>query len=405
MNDNASTPDIILAAGGTGGHIFPAESLADILLSRSEAVGLMTDRRFGDYHMVRDDSAFARIPIYTIHAGRLGRGLWGKLRGVYGILVGTIQARKLLKQIRPKAVIGFGGYPSFPTMLAASQLGIPTIIHEQNALLGRANRKLAERVNRIATSYQQTHYLPPNCQSKTVFTGNPVRAGIRALHHVPYAPPQPDGVLRLLVTGGSQGASIFADVLPKAVAQLPENLRNRLRIDQQCRENEVKAVRTAYAELGLQVDVAPFFHDMPARLASAHLVIARAGASTVSELSAAGRPAMLVPLPTAMDNHQYMNAQAIEDADAGWVVAQNAFTVEAVSSRLESFLTLPNMLQQAAQQMRELGTISAADDLADLVHAVMVGRQRKQYLPMRKAPVADGQETASQSNSNGGQAA
>ena len=366
MTQNLHSP-IILAAGGTGGHIFPAEALAETLLERGEAVELMTDKRFRGYYGDTASSAFATLPIHCIHAGNLGGGLLRKLRGGFDIVLGIKQARSRLKELKPKAVVGFGGYPSFPTMVAAASLRIPTIIHEQNAILGRANSKLVDRVNRIATSYPETQKIPSHAQAKTVLTGNPVRAGIRALNQVPYAPPQTDGVLRLLITGGSQGANVFADVLPEAVGRLPEELRQRLRIDQQCRPEDVARTREAYKALGLQADIAEFFNDMPSRLASAHLVIARSGASTVAELSCAGRPAMLVPLPSAMDNHQYVNAQAIEDAEAGWVIAQNAFTPEAVSSRLEQFLTLPSSLANAAESMRALGRVEAAEELAKLV--------------------------------------
>jgi UDP-N-acetylglucosamine--N-acetylmuramyl-(pentapeptide) pyrophosphoryl-undecaprenol N-acetylglucosamine transferase len=366
MTQKTESP-IILAAGGTGGHIFPAEALAEALLERGEAVELMTDKRFRGYYGDTAQSAFAHLPIHCIHAGNLGGGLLRKLRGGFDILLGIKQARSRLKELKPKAVVGFGGYPSFPTMVAAASLRIPTIIHEQNAILGRANSKLVDRVNRIATSYPETQKIPSHAQAKTILTGNPVRAGIRALHGVPYAPPQTDGVLRLLVTGGSQGAHIFSDVLPEAIGRLPEELRQRLRIDQQCREADVDRTRAAYRALGMQADIATFFNDMPSRLAGAHLVIARAGASTVAELSCAGRPAILVPLPTAMDNHQYVNAQAIEDAEAGWVMAQNAFTPEAISARLEQFLTLPSSLANAAEAMRALGRVEAAEELAKLV--------------------------------------
>lgn len=367
MNTLSQAP-IILAAGGTGGHIFPAEALAEALLERGEQVALITDKRFSGYYSENTSSAFARLPIYCISSGNVSGGAFGKLCGAAKVLLGIVQARRTFKKLKPKAVIGFGGYPSFPSMVAATWLGIPTIIHEQNAILGRANSKLIRRVSLIATSYPETLKIPASCAAKTVLTGNPVRAGIRALHGVPYAVPQgDDGVLRLLITGGSQGAHIFSDVVPEAVWRLPEHLRMRLRIDQQCRESDVAKVREAYKKLGLQADIATFFNDMPARLAAAHLVIARSGASTVAELSCAGRPAMLVPLPTAMDNHQYMNAQAVEDADAGWVIAQSAFTAEALSVRLEQFLAVPNSLTQSASNMRALGRVSAAEDLAKCV--------------------------------------
>lgn len=366
---------IMLAAGGTGGHIFPAEALAAALRARGHAVALVTDERFRDYFDLSQDGVFASIPMHFVMAGNLSGNLISKLRGGLRVVFGIMQARRILKQNNARAVVGFGGYPSFPTMVAASTLRIPTIIHEQNAIMGRANSKLLDRVNRIATSYPETQKIPSYCKVKTLFTGNPVRSGIRALHAVPYAAPAEEGVLRVLVTGGSQGANIFSDVVPEAVKQLPEHLRHRLRIDQQCRAEDIERTRAAYQALGMQADLAPFFADMPQRLASAHLVIARAGASTVAELSCAGRPAILVPLPTAMDNHQYMNAQAVEDNDAGWVMVQDGFTPDALAARLESLLRLPHSLQAMAAKMKALGCVEAADNLAALVEDVLAGKR------------------------------
>lgn len=364
-----TTSPIILAAGGTGGHIFPAESLAEELVARGHEVALVTDRRFADYNTASYEGIIGKIPVHYIHAGSPGGSLVRKARAGFDILYGTMQARKLLKKMQPAAVVGFGGYPSFPTMLAASQLGLNTIIHEQNSVLGRANRTLCHKVRRIAASYPDTQRLPAECFGKTTVTGNPVRSAVKALHQIPYSAPQQDGVYRVLITGGSQGAHIFSDVVPEAVKLLPEAARQRLRIEQQCRADRIEKTRDAYKEMGLQVDVAPFFNDLPARLASAHLVICRSGASTVAELTCAGRPAILVPYPQATDNHQYHNAQAIEDAEAGWVMPQEGFTAAAVSARLESFLNLPASLGKAAKQMRTLGKPDAGRELANLVVA------------------------------------
>lgn len=364
---------IVLAAGGTGGHIFPAEALAEELALLGEAVVLVTDKRFADYNTASYDGVIGSIPIHYIHAGSLGGGVIKKLRGGLDVLVGIMQARKLLQKLKPKAVVGFGGYPSFPTMMAASQLGLNTIIHEQNSVLGKTNRVLCQRVKRIATSYDPTQRLPEDCHGKTVLTGNPVRAAVRALNQVPYPELQEDGTLRVLVMGGSQGAHIFSDLVPEAVKRLPEALRSRLRIDQQCRPADMEPTREAYQELGMQVDLAPFFTDVPARLAAAHLVISRAGASTVAELCCAGRPAVLVPYPQATDNHQYYNAQAVEDVGGGWVMPQEGFTVSALSSRLESILNLSASLQKAAREMQTLGKTNAAKDLATLVMDLVEG--------------------------------
>lgn len=360
---NASNSLIILAAGGTGGHIFPAEALAEELLSRGHRVMLVTDKRFNHFK----SGLLSQIERRTIRAGGSGGGLVHKVTSVANILIGTLRARRILKTFQPVAVVGFGGYPSFPTVYAASGMGIPTFIHEQNSVLGRANRMLARRADVIVTSFPDTQMVEEGDRKKIVMTGNPVRASIRALRDVPYPTIQQDGMLHLLVTGGSQGASVFSEVVPEAVALLPEHLRSRLRIDQQCREMELAAARARYKELGVHADLASFFVDLPARLASAHLVIVRSGASTLSELAVAGRPAIMVPLPTAMDNHQYFNANAFEEVGGGWVMTQDGFTAQALSARLEAFLTAPETLSRAAEQGKKLGIQDAAKKLADLV--------------------------------------
>jgi UDP-N-acetylglucosamine--N-acetylmuramyl-(pentapeptide) pyrophosphoryl-undecaprenol N-acetylglucosamine transferase len=267
------------------------------------------------------------------------------------------------------AVVGFGGYPSFPTMLAAVITRQRTLIHEQNSVLGRVNRLLAPRVTRIATTYAETRKMPEISRARTVRTGNPVRASVCALAALDYPTLTEHGMFRVLVLGGSQGASVFSAVVPEAMRRLPAELRARIRLDQQCREGEIEHVREIYQSLGMQVDLAPFFADVAARLASAHLVIGRAGASTVAELMVAGKPAILVPLPIATDNHQYFNAHAIEESGAGWVVTQEAFTPESLAARLETLMRVPHRLSEAAAAMRQLATPNAAESLAELVLA------------------------------------
>jgi UDP-N-acetylglucosamine--N-acetylmuramyl-(pentapeptide) pyrophosphoryl-undecaprenol N-acetylglucosamine transferase len=363
MKDNQHLSPIVLAAGGTGGHIFPAEALAENLLARGERVVLVTDKRFANFQ----SGALSRIEKQTIHAGTIGGSLYKKIQGAGELLLGIVQARMVLGRLKPKIVIGFGGYPSFPTVLAASYAGIPTLIHEQNSVLGRANRMLAGHVGCIATSFPATQMLSDADSAKVIMTGNPVRASVRAIRGVPYASLAQDGKMRILVTGGSQGAAIFSQVVPAAVAMLPAALRARVRIDQQCRQSEIESAREAYRDLDVNADLATFFVDLPARLASAHLVIARSGASTVSELSVAGRPAILVPLPTSMDNHQYYNADAFEQAGGGWIMAQEGFTPASLSARLEAFLTSPDVLGKAAQSALNMGSEDAAEKLAGLV--------------------------------------
>jgi UDP-N-acetylglucosamine--N-acetylmuramyl-(pentapeptide) pyrophosphoryl-undecaprenol N-acetylglucosamine transferase len=361
---------IVLASGGTGGHIFPAEALAEVLLTQGYRPVLMTDHRFFRYNRASSEGVLGSIPIRTIRSGAMRGGVVSQLLAAFSVAVGAVQAMRWLLKERPVAVVGFGGYPSFPTLIAAVLLRHKTILHEQNSVLGKANRLLAPYVTQIATSYRSTQLLPISACTKTECTGNPVRASIRALAKMAYPEPVADGLLRLLVIGGSQGASIFSEVLPQAFAALPPSLRARVRLDQQCRPREIEALKTRYQELGMQVDIAPFFADVAVRMAAAHLVISRAGASSVAELMVAGRPAIFVPLPSATDNHQYHNAEAIEDAGGGWVMTQQGFTPEALAARLETFLRVPQSLSSAAMAMRPLAQADAADRLAGLVLAV-----------------------------------
>ncbi len=352
---------VVLAAGGTGGHVFPAQALAAELKARGRAFALMTDRRGAGFGDLLDADA-----IYTVRAGRVtGRSVPGRLRGLADVAVGVLQARRLLRRLRPAGVVGFGGYASVPAVYAAAQLGLPTLIHEQNAVFGRANRLLAPRVRAIATSFADTAQLAPADRAKAERTGNPVRAAVAAIGAAPY--PEADGVLSLLVTGGSQGATVMADVVPRALAALAEPLRRRLRVAHQCRAEDLGRVRDVYREAGIPADFAPFFTDLPERLAAAQLVIGRAGASTVAELTAAGRPAILVPYPAAADDHQTANAAAVARAGGGWLIPEGAFTPEALARRIETFLGEPSLLAQAAAKARAAGAPEAATRLADLV--------------------------------------
>ncbi|HYE51674.1 MAG TPA: undecaprenyldiphospho-muramoylpentapeptide beta-N-acetylglucosaminyltransferase [Azospirillaceae bacterium] len=354
---------IVLAAGGTGGHLFPAEALAAELLARGHAVALVTDPRgkaFGD--------SLPDVAVHRIRSATLGGGLVGKLRTVVELGLGTLQARRLLKELKPAAVVGFGGYPSVPTVFAAQRLGVPVVLHEQNAVLGRANRMLAGRAALIATSFPQVTHLPAGVA--TVRTGNPVRPGVLDMAGRPYPVPYHGGSLHILVTGGSQGASVFSTILPAAVARLPEELRMRLRIAQQARPETMEAAREGYAGLGVEVELAPFFRDMPARLAACHLAVCRSGASTVAELTVAGRPAILVPYPHAMDDHQTANARSVEAAGGAWVMAQEQFTAEALAARLTDIMKSPEALADAAAKARAWAVTDAASRLADAVERV-----------------------------------
>jgi len=365
MTTAADRRPIVLAAGGTGGHIFPAEALARELIARGRTVVLVTDRRgkaFGD-----------RLPDVATHRIRAGRfdtgGVLGKVAGVADLVLGTFQARRLLKSLAPAAVVGFGGYPSVPTVLAAARLRLPTAIHEQNAVLGRANRLLAPRAGRIATGFATVAMVRDADRARLVHTGNPVRPAVAALRdREPYAPPAAEhGPFEILVLGGSQGARIFSEVVPAALAGLPGELRVRLNVSQQARPEDLERVRSAYAESGIVADLASFFDDVPARLARAHLVIARSGASTLTELVVAGRPAILVPYPHAADDHQSANARVLGEAGAAWVVPQPTLSPESLMQHLTALASAPDALARAAAAARGLGQPDAAGRLADLV--------------------------------------
>ncbi len=363
----AAAPLVVLAAGGTGGHVFPAEALAAELIGRGASLMLFTDRR-GDVY----GGTLGGLESRTIRAGGIaGKGLLARVRSVADLAFGSLQARRLLKALSPRAVVGFGGYASVPTVLAASASGIRTVVHEQNAVLGRANRLLAGRVDRIATSFAEVAALPPKAAARIVRTGMPVRPAFAAVVGQAYAPPAADGEIRLLVLGGSQGARIFGEVVPAAVARLDASLRRRLVISQQCRAEGLEAADAAYRQLQVTVDLAPFFDDVPRRLAAAHLVLARAGASTVAEVTALGRPAILIPYPFATDDHQNANARALAHSGAAWVLPQQAFNADALAARLAELLAGDgSALVKAAAAARAYGCPDAAARLADVVASV-----------------------------------
>lgn len=363
---------VVLAAGGTGGHVFPAEALASELLGRGYRLALITDRRGHAY-----GGALGQLDTHRIAAGGIaGRGLGPKIRAVAELGLGVVQARGLLKKLRPEAVVGFGGYASVPTMAAAVLLGLPTAIHEQNGVLGRANRLLAGRVRRIATSYAHVEYIDERLSPKVVHTGMPVRANVAALRDASAYPELgAAGPIRVVVLGGSQGARVLSEVIPAALSRLPESLRARLEVSQQCRAEDLDGVRAAYTGTGIAATLETFFTDVPERLVAAHLVIARSGASTVAELTTLGRPAILVPYPHAIDDHQTANAHAIEEVGGAWLMPQGAFTPEALAGRLESLFTQPGTLARAAGCARAAGRPDAAARLADMVAELLGNKE------------------------------
>ena len=374
MSAAAPGGTFVLAAGGTGGHLFPAQALAELLVAEGAAVHLSTDQRADAFA-----AALPGVAICRIWAGRIGGGALQSACGLAETAVGIVQARRLLHRLDPDAVVGFGGYPSVPTMWAAAQLGYPSLLHEQNAVLGRANRLLARRVKRIALGFADTAGLRRADRDRAVHTGNPVRPAIHAVAGARYQPPAAGAPIELLVLGGSQGARVFADVVPPALATLPATLRVRLRVSQQARPEDTERVAAGLREAGVAAsDVRSFFTDVPERLERAQLVICRAGASTVAELAAVGRPALLVPYPHATDDHQMANARAFAHAGAGWVVPQTAFSAPMLSSLLIERLADAPGLALAAANARGFACDDAAERLAALVLGLLphVGRER-----------------------------
>ncbi|MDA1311449.1 MAG: undecaprenyldiphospho-muramoylpentapeptide beta-N-acetylglucosaminyltransferase [Proteobacteria bacterium] len=363
---------IALAAGGTGGHVFPALSLADALSARGHQVFVLTDARGGVF-----DTPDTPWSVHLIRAASPSKpGLFAKLAAVAKLALGFLDARRVLKTFQIEAVVGFGGYPSVPAVIAGSWLNKPAVLHEQNAVLGRANRWLVGRADVVATSFDATIGVDGAGKSMER-TGNPVRASVLARRSDPYRAPVDAAPIQLCVFGGSLGARVFSDLLPAALALLPEPLRARLRLTQQCRPDDLEKVRRAYDALGLQAEVGSFFDDVPARLGAAQLVIARAGASTLSELAVIGRPSILVPYPHAMDDHQSRNAAAMETAGGGWCLPEATLTAERLAERLEALLGDPKTLASAAQAAHDFGVVDAADRLADLVLRTVAARGGK----------------------------
>jgi UDP-N-acetylglucosamine--N-acetylmuramyl-(pentapeptide) pyrophosphoryl-undecaprenol N-acetylglucosamine transferase len=359
----------VLMAGGTGGHLFPAMALAQELRRRGHVIHLMTDHRVASYgdqfparetHIVTSATPSVKNPVKFVTAG---------FKIVWGIGV----AHGKLGRIRPDAVVGFGGYPVFPPFLAARLSGIPGVLHEQNAVMGRANRALGRFASRIALSFAHTHHAE-GFAAKTIVTGNPVRDRVRTVAATPYPALDPEGPLRLVVFGGSQGARALADFMPPALALLPDAIRHRLRVVQQCRPEDLDRVAEAYRQAKINVELMPFFTDLPERMAAAHLVIARAGASTIAELTVLGRPSIMVPLPGSIDGDQKNNAQVVEEAGGGWVIEQATISPPSLANRLASLFGEPGILEAAADAARSLGQPRAVEQLADLVEGLVKGR-------------------------------
>ncbi len=355
----------VLAAGGTGGHLFPAQALAGELMRRGRRVVVMTDGRGYNYGSVFPGAEITTVPAATF----AGRSRVGRIGAFAIIALGVAAALLKLLNLRPRAVVGFGGYPSLPVMMAAALARVPAALHEQNAVPGRVNRLLAPRVKRIAATFPFARFAP-NHPDRVVFTGNPVRAEAVAFRDLPYTPPEPGGQIRLLVFGGSQGARALSEIVPAALARLPEDLRRRLTITQQTRAEDLEMVENAYRRTGLKAEAAKFFTDLPRRMAEAHLVIARSGASTLSELTVIGRPSILIPYPHAMDDHQTANAAVLAEAGAAWVIKEDVLDSDGLARLLAEILTDPEMLAARAEAAKSLGHPDAAARLADLAEGL-----------------------------------
>ena len=357
------TLSILIAAGGTGGHMVPAHALSEELLRRGHRVTLLTDARG-----LRFPGLFERADRHVLDSATASGGnpfTWA--RAALSIWRGRSAGRRIARDAKANAVVGFGGYPSLPGVLAGSSLRLPSLLHEQNAVLGRVNRRLQRRVSALALTYAQTRGLSPAGQAKARHTGNPVREGMLAARDIPYAAPVGDAPLNLLVVGGSQGARILSRVVPEAIATLAPDERARLNIVQQCRVEDLSAVAQAYAQSGVAHDCHSYMEDMPVRLAAAHLVISRAGASTMAELMAVGRPAVLIPFAAAADDHQTANAAGFVAAGAGLMLPESVATPARLAGMIRGFLHAPESLASAAAAAKSLGVPDAAARLADLV--------------------------------------
>ena len=353
----------VVAAGGTGGHMFPAEALARELATRGWRVVLATDHRGEQYA-----HAFPAEERLALDAAT-GSGPLGLIKAGVAIFKGVMQARDAFDRLGADVVVGFGGYPSAPALVAAITSQRPTVIHEQNAVLGRTNRILAPYVNQIASAFPTLERAPDKAQGRLHLVGSPVRADIRALFDRPYAAPVEGGPIHVLVTGGSQGARILSETTPRALAALPEAIRRRLKVQQQSRPETLEAARQIYLEAGIEAEVAPFFRDMADRLSRAHLVVGRAGASTCAELAVAALPSVLIPLKIATDDHQRLNARALVDAGAAEMILEDDLTVEAVTTTLTTVLSDPDRLAAMSAAARTAAIPDAVQRLANLVES------------------------------------
>lgn len=362
---------VLLAAGGTGGHLFPAEALAAVLTARGVHVELATDAR-----VLRYGAAFEAQAVHAIPSATFGsRSPVAVARSCWRILKGILRSIRLIRRLRPDVVVGFGGYPSLPPLVAAQLLRVPTVVHEQNVVLGRANRVLGRFSKALATGFPKLVKASPSVKERAVHIGNPVRNMVQEVADIPYAPPQASGDVRLVIFGGSQGAKVMSDVAPAALAMLPAAIRVRLKVVHQARGADELAAATAYKVAGIEAQVAPFFGDLPKKIAEAHLVVCRGGASTIAELMAIGRPAIIVPLPGSLDQDQMANARALCEPGGGTLMPQPQMTPSGLAALISRLLGDPATLARQAATAKQLGVIDASERLADLVQSIAAGHQ------------------------------
>lgn len=362
-----SNPLLVIAAGGTGGHMFPAQALAEEMLHRGWRVKLSTDPRGARY-----TGGFPHtVQVEVVNSGTFARGgLMAKLRVPFRILLGAISARRSMKRDRPAVVAGFGGYPAIPAMLAAGNLKIPRLIHEQNGVLGRVNKKFAPKVDVVACGTWPTA-MPEGVNG--IHVGNPVRRTVMEKHGVGYITPG-DWPMSILAIGGSQGARILSQMMPQAVALLPEKIKAQLRVVQQAREEDVVACEADYAQAGIRCEVSPFFRDIPRLISEAQLVVSRAGASSVADISIIGRPSILVPLAIAMDDHQNANARGLAKAGGAIVIPEKDLTTISLSTCIATILQDAEGAAKMAQAALTQSRPEAAQHLANLVEELAAKR-------------------------------
>lgn len=355
---------IVLASGGTGGHIFPAYALAEELINQDYRVILITDKRSKKY--IKE---LEKLELHFVSTASMRREYLYRIISVLKLAIGTITALFKLMKIKPVLVVGFGGYPSFPTLMAAKLLRLDIIIHEQNSVLGKVNRYFSSYAKVIATSFLDVIAVKEEDKQKIVFCGNPIRKKMRDVSNIPYKAPEPRGKLHLLIIGGSQGANIFTKVLPEALSRLSIQQRDRIIISQQCRQGEIEDTKMKYKGLGINAELALFFSDIHKKFADAHLIISRAGASTIAELNVTSRPAILVPYPYATSNHQMYNATTIAERKAGWLIPQDVFNAKTLSAKLEEFLNDSTLLLKASNNTPQCYP-DAAEKLSELIKGI-----------------------------------